>query len=72
VKTPEDEFNVHRFFIDRAVDDGLEYVSLIWHPWSLDRFDPSMKMLELLFDYVAGQGMKFARFEDLLQKRIKI
>jgi len=69
VKTPEEEFNVHRFFIDRAVAEDLEYVSLIWHPWSLLRFDPEMKMLELVFDHVARNGMTFARFEDLWGKR---
>lgn len=29
VKTPEQEFAVHRFFLDRARQEGLEYVSLI-------------------------------------------
>jgi len=70
VKTPEEEFNVHRFFIDRALAEGLEYVTLIWHPWSLGRFDPPMQMLELVFDHVAKQGMIFARFEDLWRQRV--
>ena len=69
VKTPAEEFGVQRFFIDRAVADGLEYATLIWHPWSLNRFDPDMRMLELLFDHVAQQGMGFARFEDLWRSR---
>ena len=69
VKTPAEEFNVHRFFVDRALADGLEYATLIWHPWSLNRFDPEMRMLELMFDYVARQGIGFARFEDLWRAR---
>ena len=69
VETPEQEFDVHRFFVDRAVADGLEYVSLIWHPWSLDMFDPEMRMLEMLFDYVAAQGMSFSRYDGLLANR---
>jgi len=69
VKTPEEEFEVHRFFVDRAVEEGLEYVSLVWHPWSLGRFDPEMRMLDLLFDYVAEQGLPFLRFEDLWRRR---
>jgi len=69
VKTPDEEFRVHRFFIDRALREGLEYVTLIWHPWSLDRFDPEMRMLELVFDHVAGQGMPFLRFQDLWQRK---
>ena len=69
VRTPEEEFEVHRFFIDRALEDDLEYVTLIWHPWSLGRFDPEMRMLELVFDHVAAQGMPFMRFEDLWRKK---
>ncbi|OGV80348.1 MAG: hypothetical protein A3K19_04180 [Lentisphaerae bacterium RIFOXYB12_FULL_65_16] len=69
VRTPQEEFNVHRFFVDRAVADKVEYVTLIWHPWSLDRFDPQTQMLELLFDYIARQGIGFARFEDLWHAR---
>ena len=69
VETPRDEFGVHRFFVDRAIADGLEYVSLVWHPWSLGRFDPSMTMLDLLFDHVAARGMSFARFRDLRDRR---
>lgn len=69
VETVEEEFAVHRFFIDRAVADGLEYVSLIWHPWSLARFDPPMKMLDLVFDHAERRGMTFARYEDLWRRR---
>lgn len=69
VETPAEEFAVHRFFLDRAVADALEYVSLIWHPWSLGRFDPAMEMLELVFDHAAAQGMSFARYEDLWRSR---
>jgi hypothetical protein len=69
VKTPEEEFSVHRFFVDRAVAERLEYVSLIWHPWSLAKFDPAMRMLGFLFDHVRRQGLAFSRFEDLWRKR---
>jgi hypothetical protein len=69
VKTPEEEFHVHRFFIDRALAECLEYVSLIWHPWSLGRFDPEMRMLNLVFDHVSREGMTFARFADLWRRR---
>jgi hypothetical protein len=51
------------------VAEGLEYVTLIWHPWSLHRFDPEMCMLGLLFDHVVAQGLRFARFEDLWRGR---
>ena len=65
VRTPREEYEVHRFFIDRAAAEGRRYVSLIWHPWSLGKFDPSMTILDLCFARAAEKGMTFARFEDL-------
>ena len=70
VKTPEEEFAVHRFFTDQALAQDLEYVSLIWHPWSLRRFDFEMHMLELVFDHLANQEMRCVRFEDLWRRRV--
>ncbi len=65
VKTPEEEFAVHRLFLDRAARRGLPYVSLIWHPWSLDRFDPDMRMLELTFAHVRALGLRPCTFADM-------
>jgi len=66
IKTPEEEvrFN-NKPFIDLAFNEKLPYVSLIWHPWSLLKFDPTMKMLEQTFQYVAETGLRTATFEQL-------
>lgn len=64
IKTADDEFAINRLFIDRAVALGLPYVSPIWHPWSLGRFDPPMRMLELTFQYVRDIGMEFTTFAE--------
>jgi hypothetical protein len=64
VKTPEEEFSVHKLFLDRAAREGIGHVSLIWHPWSLHHFDPEMKMLELVFGYVRDRGFTVSTFAD--------
>lgn len=64
VKTPEEEFNVHRIFIDHAVKTGAGHVSLIWHPWSLHRFDPEMEMVNRIFQYVRELGLPVGKFQD--------
>jgi len=64
IETPEEEFAINRVFIDRAVEQKLPYVSLIWHPWSLGRFDPGMKMLELTFSYVRELGLEPTTYSD--------
>ncbi len=67
VATPEEEFAVHRTFVDRAVELELPYVSLIWHPWSLARSDPQMHMLELTFQHVREKGLEAATFAQMLE-----
>jgi hypothetical protein len=54
---------MNRLFIDRAVELGLPYVSLIWHPWSLRRFDAEMKMLQLTLAYVQELGLEPTTYE---------
>ncbi|CAN5386026.1 hypothetical protein BH10CHL1_BH10CHL1_13410 [soil metagenome] len=68
ISTPEEEFAINKLFIDRAIELGLPYVSLIWHPWSLGRFDPAMKMLKLTFAYVRERGMQATTYEQEWQR----
>ena len=64
VETPREEFDMHRHFIDKAMALGTGHVSLIWHPWSLHRFDPQMEMLELVFQYVRRCGLAAGTFAE--------
>jgi peptidoglycan/xylan/chitin deacetylase (PgdA/CDA1 family) len=68
ITSPEEEFAMNKLFIDRAVALGLPFVSLIWHPWSLYRFDPAMKMLDLTFAYVRAQGLVPTTYADERQR----
>lgn len=71
ITTPEEEFAVNKLFIDKAVEQGLPYISLIWHPWSLARFDPEMKMLKLTFEYVRERGLEPTTYAAERQRSIK-
>jgi peptidoglycan/xylan/chitin deacetylase (PgdA/CDA1 family) len=66
VTTPEEEFAINHVFLDRAQQDSLTFVSLIWHPWSLGRFDPEMRMLELTLRHAHRLGLKTGTYADLL------
>jgi len=69
VKTPEEEFRYNnKYFIDSALAEKLDYVTLIWHPWSLSWFDPEMKMLDMTFRYVKDRGLESMTFEQLHHK----
>ena len=66
-KTPKDEFKINRFFLDRATETDKSFVSLIWHPWSLKKFDPDMKMLELTFAHARRLGLKPCTYAQLYE-----
>ena len=64
-KTAKDEFNVNRAFLDKALETKQTFVSLIWHPWSLAKFDPEMKMLEMTFTHARALGLKPCTYAQL-------
>jgi len=68
LKTAEDEFEVNRIFLEKACETNRTFVSLIWHPWSLYKFDPEMKMLELTFRHARKIGLHPGTYADLYNK----
>jgi hypothetical protein len=68
ISTPEEEFAINRIFLEKAVSEDKTFVSIIWHPWSLDAFDPEMKMLELTFTNVRKLGLEPCTYVDLFRK----
>jgi len=66
-KIPKDEFEINKVFLDRAAENGKSFVSLIWHPWSLKKFDPDMKMLELTFTHARRLGFMPCTYAQLYQ-----
>ncbi len=65
VETPEQEAAIFNRMIDLAVEQQLPFVSLIWHPWSLDRFDPQMRMVRAVFEHVRELGLPSGTYADL-------
>ncbi len=66
-KTANDEFKVNKVILNRALETNKSFVSLIWHPWSLRKFDPDMKMLELTFAHVRRIGLKPCTYARLYE-----
>jgi hypothetical protein len=67
-KTPKDEFEVNKVFLNRALETNKSFVSLIWHPWSLSKFDSDMKMLELTFTHVQRMGLRPCTYAQLYKQ----
>lgn len=71
IDTPDEEFRYNnKVFIDRACEQRLDYVSLIWHPWSLAGFDPQMRMLDMTFDYVREAKLEATTFAQMHRETV--
>lgn len=70
IKKPEEEFAVNRVFLDLAVRENKKHLTLAWHPWSIGRFDPKMKALDMTFAYVNKKGIKAGTFESLYKNLV--
>ena len=68
VSTPEEEFAVNRIFLEKAVSESKTFISLIWHPWSLHKFDPEMRMLELMFTHVRQIELEPCTYANLFRQ----
>lgn len=65
ITSARQEADINRIFMERAAAEELAFVSIIWHPWSLDRFDPEMEMLHLTFRAARELGLKPGTYADL-------
>ncbi len=52
IESPEAEAALDAKLINRAVRMNARHVLLVWHPWSLGRFDPEMSMVDHVFCHV--------------------
>jgi len=68
IHTVKEEVNIHKVFIDEAVEKDNGHSTLIWHPWSLHRFDPDMKMVDAVLSYVKELDMPVSTFADYEKK----
>lgn len=69
MKSPDEEAAYNRTLLQAALAAGARHVTLVWHPWSLHRFDPEMRMLELTFRHARDLGLPvttFSHYAELL------
>jgi peptidoglycan/xylan/chitin deacetylase (PgdA/CDA1 family) len=56
-ETPEEDAEHHLLWVEKAGQGGLPFVSLAFHPWSLIRFDPQARELDIILDRLAEKGI---------------
>jgi len=68
VKNPEEEFEVQKMWIDHAVQLGLDYVSLVYHPCSIFRMSPDCRIIEHMMRYVTDQSIPATTYTQLYRQ----
>ncbi|NCO43102.1 MAG: hypothetical protein COZ06_13925 [Armatimonadetes bacterium CG_4_10_14_3_um_filter_66_18] len=67
-RTPEEEIVVQRVWLDRAVAQNLDYVSLVYHPHSILSLSPDCRIMKLLMDHVEESGLPTTTYHGLYER----
>lgn len=67
-ETPEEEFEVQKVWIDKALALGLDYLSLIYHPHSIYRISPDCRSIELIMKYLIDRGVSTTTYTAMYQR----
>jgi len=63
--TPEEAAEVYTTWVEKAAERGLPYVSLVWHPGSLHRFDGECRTVRLVLERARRLGLEFCTYARL-------
>lgn len=63
--TPEEEAAVQCRWIDRALELGLDYLSLVYHPHSIRRMSDDCRIVSLLIDALTERGVTCTTYTAL-------
>lgn len=66
-KTPEEEFAIHKRWLDYAIQNDLVF-SPYEHPWSVYRFNPEARTIHLILSYAERNDMEIMTYLDLYEK----
>lgn len=67
VRTPDEEFAVQRVWISKGVALGVDFISLVYHPWSIYRLSEDCRIVELLIQYVKELGLPTITYTALYE-----
>ncbi|MCX7598854.1 MAG: polysaccharide deacetylase family protein [Armatimonadetes bacterium] len=68
VKTVQEDFEAAKPWVDYAVEQGLPYVGIVYHPWSVYKFDPDCGTIDLLLGYVKSLGLEVITYTELYRR----
>lgn len=68
VNNPDEELQVQSRWIERAASLGLDYLALVYHPWSLYRQSPDCRTVELLMQAVRERDLPTTTYTALYER----
>lgn len=66
-QTPEEEFEVQKVWIERALAEKLDYISLVYHPHSIYRMSQDCRIIALLINYLRQRNIATTTYHALYQ-----
>ena len=67
-ETPEEEFAVQKVWIDRALSENLDYVSLVYHPHSIYRMSEKCQTIALIMQYIQDNDIPTTTYSALYER----
>lgn len=67
-RTPEEEFDVQRAWIDRAAELRLDFVSPVYHPHSILQMSTDCRVVDLLMRYVRQADIETTTYSALYEQ----
>lgn len=66
-RTPQEELEVQKVWIERAIECGVDYVALVYHPHSIYLLSEDCRIIELLIRYVLDRGLRTTTYRALYE-----
>lgn len=70
-RTPEEEFEVQKVWIERALKYELDFVSPVYHPHSIYRMSDDCRIIKLLMGHIRSLGMPTTTYVELYRHYAK-
>ena len=68
VRDAREDFEAAQPWVDHAVAEGMTFVGLCYHPWSLYRLDPNCGTMDLLLGYLRARGIEVVTYTELYRR----
>lgn len=67
-QTPQEDAEHHLLWVEKAMETDMPFISFAFHPWSLIRFDPQVRELDIIFDGLEEREIEVVTASTVAEK----